>query len=370
MLSSILIKVAGMEKKERGEYCPRPSLAGPERCIRQMVYWASGVHEDKAISDRFMMAIDDSAFHELLTADWLSKSAYSLHSSQMEVMTRVGMGHIDGIITDMLLVDRLYEHKAINHFAFDSYWKEKAYPLDYFTQCALYVESLRADLPLLDEAVLLIKNKNTAQYIDYVLHCENDTIHIREIEHSSGKIKKGDPYIATFRNLLSDAEAKFREVEKHKNEKSLPDRPFDMDDWRCLYCSWGRTCWDSFSKEYDALQEQIVLDEEVATIAKYYLETRFHIKEMNRQVRDMQNESQLLQKKILAIMKDKKTKNAKAGDYRIMTEMREKRVIDKEKIPEDILQKATRVTTYLSMRITQPQLERSENEFHQTENED
>ena len=103
MLADVIIKVAGMEGKERGEYYPRPSLSGPERCIRQMVYWASGIKEDKKMGDRFQMTIDDSSWHETLTGDWLQKTAFKLHSEQMEVETPVGKGHIDGILTDILM---------------------------------------------------------------------------------------------------------------------------------------------------------------------------------------------------------------------------------------------------------------------------
>jgi hypothetical protein len=359
MLSSIIVKVAGMEKEERGIYYPRPSLSGPERCIRQMVYWASGYPEDQAISDRFIMTMDDSTFHELLTQDWISKSAFSLHSVGMEVMTDVGVGHIDGIITDMLLYDRHYEHKALNHFAFEKYWLEKSYPLDYFTQSALYLKGLRKDLPDLTETILLIKNKNTSQYIDYVLQyvSDTDTLHVLEIEHSNGKFKKGEPFLYTHENICGEAVKKFNWVAQYKTDATLPERPYDMDSWRCGYCSYNVTCWKDYNQEFESLQETALLSEEVATTARYYLECKMHMREMNKQVREMEKESDDMEKKIISILKENKAKIASAGEYRIESKIRERRILNKELIPEDVLKKASRLTSKITITITKPESE-------------
>ena len=91
MLADVLVKVAGFEKEDHGLYTPRPSLAGPERCIRQIVYWANGTPEDRTIGDRFIMVLDDSSWHEHLTADWIRQSAYTLHSEQMHINTPMGL---------------------------------------------------------------------------------------------------------------------------------------------------------------------------------------------------------------------------------------------------------------------------------------
>jgi len=111
LISEVILKVAGMEAEESKPYYPRPSIAGPERCLRQMVYWASNTPRDKRISDRAIVVMNDSSFHETLTEDWLNKTAFRLHSQQMEVEIAeldfynppfILKGHIDGIITDML----------------------------------------------------------------------------------------------------------------------------------------------------------------------------------------------------------------------------------------------------------------------------
>ena len=125
MLADIIPKIAGMEQ-EKHKYNHRCSAASyGEKCLRQTVYDALGLPA-KPFPDRTMLVFNDSSWHEELTADMIRKSAYRLHSEQMEVVAfevnGVSVkGHIDGIITDMLDEDYHYEHKAINHFTFEHY---------------------------------------------------------------------------------------------------------------------------------------------------------------------------------------------------------------------------------------------------------
>ena len=86
MLAEILPKIAQMEYKEY-DFRPRPSMAGPERCSRQMVFHGMGVSRSP-MPGRAVMVFDDSSWHEELTADWLRKTAYKLHSQQKEQIRR------------------------------------------------------------------------------------------------------------------------------------------------------------------------------------------------------------------------------------------------------------------------------------------
>ena len=78
MLAEIIPKIAGMEQNE-WDFKPRPSSAGPERCIRQMVYHGLGFPSEP-LSGRAILVFDDSSWHEELTLDWLRKSAFKIHS--------------------------------------------------------------------------------------------------------------------------------------------------------------------------------------------------------------------------------------------------------------------------------------------------
>jgi len=119
MIADIILKVAAMQGEEEGNhaYYPRPSLAGPERCIRQMVFWGMGI-ERQALPGRAVMIFDDSSFHEDLTGDWIRKSAFQLHSEQMKVDVgeKYGIylqGSIDGIITDLTGQDIISPFRSI-----------------------------------------------------------------------------------------------------------------------------------------------------------------------------------------------------------------------------------------------------------------
>jgi hypothetical protein len=337
MLADIIVKVAGFEKEESSKYYPRPSLAGPERCIRQMVYWGSNTPKDKEISDRLMMTIDDSVWHEELTADWLRKSAYQFSSEQMEVITDVGKGHIDGILTDILMQDYLYEHKALSHFTFVRYWSGE-WPLDYTTQICLYNKALRKLNPQITTSVMLIKNKNTAQYIDYKIFydSEKDTACILEITHSNGQRKIGDPYLFTIENIISDAVKKFQAVDEHIRNKTLPDRQYEMDHWRCAYCQWSETCWADYEKEYANLKEDAKLEGEVVDLCRLYLQL------VNTE-KDAKEHKEELRNKIVTLLKEQgiskgKTGEGKPGDYTVNYQVgTQKRIKKTEEIPQEIL---------------------------------
>ena len=83
MLAELIPQIAGQDQR-KFKYRPRPSNAGPERCIRAMVYSALGI-EPKPLPGRSILIMDDSSWHEELSADWINKSVYKLHSRQMGV---------------------------------------------------------------------------------------------------------------------------------------------------------------------------------------------------------------------------------------------------------------------------------------------
>jgi len=313
MLADVIVKVAGMEREERHAYYPRPSISGPERCIRQMTYWGNGMPEDKQMADRFIMVLDDSSWHETLTIDWIEKTAYQIHSQQMKVECRIPghdlvlSGSIDGIITDLLGVDRLFEHKAINHFTWQRYANGHA-PKDYITQCCVYVKGLQAVNPSINEAVLLMKNKNTAQYLEYIIGYDSttDTAVIKSISISYGEVAQiGE----VFDKILDFAFAKFDTVQKHIDSKSLPDRPFEFGtDFPCGYCSWQETCWANYEKEVSDLSENEADLSEIETTARFY-------NELGAQMGEMKKQRDEVGGKIKAILVEKHARHGKAGAY-------------------------------------------------------
>jgi hypothetical protein len=318
MLSRIIVGVAGMEKEKRQKYYPRPSSAGPERCIRQMTYHSRNIPEDSQMGDRFVIVLNDSSFHEELTADWLRLTAFQLSSEQMEVegpmvCGKPLKGSIDGVITDLLSLDRLWEHKAINHFTFQKYWSG-TWPLDYITQCVIYIIGLSKVNPAINQAVLLIKNKNTSQYMDMVIEYdfETDTASVIEMEKSSGEVfvMKDEP-LFVFPNVMSDAVKKFETIQMHTEAETLPDRPFEVGtDYPCSYCSWQETCWQDYEQEFKKLIEDVELEKEMEEKCRYYLEVDMHLKNSD-------SEAKELKAGIMATMKSLGARSGRIGPYAV-----------------------------------------------------
>lgn len=363
MLADIIVKVAGFEKEERGEYAPRPSLAGPERCIRQMVYWAMGTRQDKEMGDRFIMTLDDSSWHESLTADWIQKTAYRLHSEQMPVNINVrdfvddgdwiatrkcGVcheeikegflhGHIDGIVTDALNEDYHYEHKALNHYRFLSIW-EGELPLDYITQCCIYNRGIQSLVPGLRRSVLLIKNKNTAQYVDMVIDYDkiNDIATIVSTAHSNGQSRTDNIII---QNIIGDAIKKLKSVHDMAKERGLPERPYEYGtNFPCGYCSYEDTCFQDYQKEFAEMENDVQLEGSAVELCSLYLEQVNYEKEI-------QQHKEELKKKIKQLLKDNNAKSGRAGQYIIQNRLVEQvRLMKKEDIPQSLLPQITRKT--------------------------
>jgi hypothetical protein len=143
-----------------------------------MAYHALGYPEGKMIADRAILVMEDSSWHEELTGDALARTAFKLHSQQMGVDCADlpfdnkhychickkevdGLhGHIDGIITDMLNNEHLFEHKALNRFGFEEILKRQ-WPLDYFTQGVQYLNGARKINPAIQKLIVCVKCKPT-----------------------------------------------------------------------------------------------------------------------------------------------------------------------------------------------------------------
>jgi hypothetical protein len=376
MLADIIVKVAGMEIEERGDYRPRPSLAGPQRCIRQMVYWAKKTAPDRQMGDRFAMTIDDSTFHEYLTSDWISKSSFKIHSSQMpldiieldfmpkgtthyckhcdkQVPDNILHGHPDGIVTDLLGVDHHYEHKAVNRFAFDRYWKGE-FPLDYITQCCLCIVGLNKELhDKITTSVLLLKCKDTAQYMEFIIKYDEteDRADIMEANHSNGErrfMTDGSPLL-TIEHIVYDAIKKFAAVDHCVKEGELPDRPFEMGtQFPCGYCAWEDTCWDGYLKEVEKLSENEADLTELEDSARFY-------KELGAQISDMETQKDEVAKRIKNTLKDMEARKGKAGEYFINWKVSEQtRMKSKDEIPEELLPKLMKTIIVETLSITKP----------------
>ncbi len=349
MIADLIPKIAQMEGEDSIPYYPRPSLAGPmhregidTRCIRSMVYWAGGFVKD-ALPGRALLIFDDSSWHEELTLDWIRKSIYRVHSEQMKIKVNGRSGKIDALITDPTGRDMLIEHKAINHFSFEKIWNGEL-PWDYIHQSCDYLYGLQDLNPDISEGLLLLKNKNTAQYIEIWLSYGRieDKCFIGKMVRSTGEEVKINKVIEW--PISAESNLKFKTVADHVAMKTFPKRPYHQDHWRCQYCGWKTTCWESYEQEFAALSDNIALDGEIVDLAKYYLETTLHLSEMEK-------EKEKLRSGIIKILEEKQIKKGTAGPYNISWSLRSSEKVDKSLIPADILQLATVKSNYFVLSI-------------------
>jgi len=351
VLADVILKIA--EQFQDGDdhkYYPRPSLAGRERCTRQLVYHGLN-YPRNPLPGRAVMIFSDSSFHEDLTADWIRKSAYQLHSEQMEINVDMGYdftlkGHIDGIITDLFGVDYLWEHKAINHFSWQRYW-DGTIPYDYVAQCCIYLRGLHNDNPNLQKAILLLKNKNTSAYVEFIIYYNYDTDEaaIETATNSNGETKEINKTIPSAVKSCFD---KFAYINDCIKKQVLPKRDYFIgDDWHCEYCAYGKTCWGDYKKEFMELKTDEMLPEEVETMVKYY-------KELGAQKTEIEREHKDIGGKIKATMKEANIREGRAGQYIVKLSLIETNRIDREKLTPAEIERATEKSISERLYISQP----------------
>ncbi|GJL52928.1 MAG: hypothetical protein NPIRA02_00600 [Nitrospirales bacterium] len=366
MLAEIIHGIANFDWQP-SPYRPRPSSSGPTQCRRKLTYRALEYPERKP-GDRFAVVLDDSSWHEELTCQWIEQSTFKLHSQQMPLTIPNALpwlieqeqpftcsmcqgtvqpgslhGHIDGILTDLFFEDYLFEHKAINHFTFESY-RKGAWPLDHLTQCVLYFEALHDIQPDLNIAILLIKNKNTSGYLEYLLHYDYDskTLTILEATSSDGTtIDLGDP-LPTFVNLFQDALDQFATIEQHRQAGTLPPRQYEPHDWQCEYCPFFNPCWESVQLNDEAVLE---LSEESAKLA-------VQLYELTEERKRLEKEEDKLKRAFRLLLKNHGVRRATGSTISIKLKEEQRSTVSQDLIPADILSAARRTTTIEKLRVT------------------
>ena len=359
MLTEIIHKLAAQFQDENNRgYSPRPSLAGPDRCVRQIVYMANGMQGNKR-GDRMFFTLDDSSWHEELTLDWLRKSAFQVHSEQMEIIVTNSKhnfkitGHIDGVITDMGGNDFLLEHKAINHFTWQKY-ENGEIPVDYIAQVALYLCGLQKDNPQMKQAVLLVKNKNTSQYLEFLCEYDTakDTLIVKTVKSTVGAYAELNQ---EFPNIVQSCFDKFALLNQCVKKKELPLRQYDLGDWHCDYCPYNEICWADYAKEFEAMKTEAMLPNEIADMVRYYKEVGAHKKEIT-------DEYDEIGEKIKTLMKSLNIREGVAGEYGVKLSLTEVNKIDKAKLTASEIEKATIKSTQERMYIKR--IKESTNEIH------
>ena len=373
MLAELIPQLAAMGQKEY-KYNHRPSQAGPSRCLRAMVYHSLNI-KPKPLPGRAALIFDDSSWHEELTADWVAKSVYKIHSRQMglncmelespllakgydckicgaKVPPNWIHGHIDWITTDQDGIDHITEHKAISHYSFETYETGETIPVDYICQTILYDNALK-NLVMkenLGYAILLVKNKNTSRYMEYHLSYDEQQdlvqIEVNKVVYNN----EGFPSLEFVKEdyiekVIEGIKFKFEQVDKYTKEKTLPKRQYDIDSWRCDYCRWNNYCFEEYKQEISKRKDLVTLEDE--TIKKV-IDLKTKIGPERLRLSKLEKE---IKNSIKMEMFDKNGKSAIANNWLIEMKKAISKHLDQKMIPEKILQKAVKETEYESLKF-------------------
>jgi hypothetical protein len=370
MLADTIIRIAEESRGEEHPYRRRPSSSGPERCIRSMVYHGLN-YPRKPLTGRGVLVFDDSSTHEELTKAWLQKYfilAGAEYKKQIHLdLSDIGLSSpglpeekqpaIDWITIDpMTGAFWVTEHKAINCYTWARYedFMSGNLPMDYMTQLAAYMCGIYRDMiagkisfplakfdPACDhiDGILLIKNKNTAQYLEYIVKYfpGEDILLIKKIQSSNGLV--ADVLNIELKYILKSAAAKFDEVDKLIAAKTLPTRPYLIGyDYQCGFCPYGDQCWAGREEEIKAMKLENL------EFYKSIRESIQNIQKWKKESRTQSKDAGMVSENVLRTLVENNISQIMVDDYAVSVKYGPVRKLDKTKIPKEILEKAYEVT--------------------------
>jgi len=353
-LDAILPQMARAEKaKEDEHFLYRPRVSNSGACPRALTYAARG-YEARPHSGRMALLFEDGNVHEEVTINWLKKTDYRVSHNQLgldiaeiegapegewhcdfckrDIPLSMLHGHIDGLImTDDISL--LFEHKGLGQFAFDNLNNEA--PVGYIGQCCAYIVGLCNRGMDFDQAVLIVKNKNTSEYrqVNITYDKEMD----QAVAYNTWNGETTYHY-----DVLKQVIDLHQVVEEHrqKGEDSFPDRPYEASDWHCRFCRYSDTCWGGYAEEfsgYKAVEEVPDTDELCGLLA--------NLDEVKSKEKLMKSESSDLRARIIARISSLGIKSGKCGDVKFTMKSFNKKTVDNSLIPEAVLEKATKFKT-------------------------
>lgn len=353
-----IARAASIQEEAGKTYRPRVSNAGS--CPRQLAYTARGL-QPKARSGRNVVLLDDGSVHEDATCRWLQGSSYEVTERQLgvdvgevpnapngtwycsfckrDIPHKILHGHIDGLVhTEQ--GSFLFEHKAVGEFSFDNLTAE--YPLGYITQCCSYLRGLKARGFELQGAILLLKNKNTAEYRQITIRYDFD-------RDWASATNEWNQMTDIFRDVVKNLIDLHVLVEWSRDPSSnLPLRPYDYDSWQCRFCRFSEECWKDYADEIKLREANNVLSES---------DELYHwIKELkkarNEKSTNLANEK-LARANVVRLMAEKNIRSGIAGNLKFYVSAFSKNSVDESLIPEEILASAKRPFLIQTVKITE-----------------
>lgn len=314
-------------------YRPRPSSAGPERCMRQLVYKGRGVPEPPP-GRRLAMIFRDGHTHEDTSLEFLRQSLFQIHGEQRAINIPLAYpwredkpdyrcpecsaaagrpifikattlhGHIDALATTIMGETYLFEHKAVVSHFFQRYWEEEKTPYDYFTQITMYLRGLHEEGLNVTAGALVIKNKDTGAMLEFEFQYEydSDTFTITAILRAPGSERK--TVHQTHQGLYHQAIEKFRQIDTYIANEQLPERLESDDDIRCQYCPYLDLCWDGY--QMPALTERLIIPDALKSTAKAFIELDQQLGPLEKQHKELKDtlKAALVERQVLEAFVD------------------------------------------------------------------
>ena len=238
-------------------------------------------------------------------------------------------GHIDGLIlTDD--VSLLFEHKGLGQFAYDNLNNEA--PVGYIGQCCCYMVGLgNADIDI-DQAVLIVKNKNTSEYRQINVCYDKDTDQAVVYNTWNGQ----STYHYDVVKSVIDLHAVVEEY-RNKGEDDFPDRPYESTDWHCRFCRYSVECWANYIEEFDSykVEEKVSENDEL-----YELITKLDAVKANE--RELKSQAKDLRALVFSRISELEIKSGICGNVKFSLRSFNKKTVDNSLIPESVLENATR----------------------------
>jgi hypothetical protein len=260
------------------------------------------------------------------------ESPFTKHQIKVPAPAPMDHGSLDGIVIDLLLNPSILEHKAINRYAFERYYKGEL-PSDYFTQCATYSWGAQKLHPALNKGVLLIKCKDTARYMEYLWSYDSPN-DVFSWEYTDDR---GVKHEGKVEGILKTAIDRFQAILNCIATKVLPLREYDASNWHCSYCQYEGQCWADYEKTLVELKTADELPEEISNKCAYYLEVNGHLSEMEK-------EKDALKESIKSLLIGAGIGAGKTDRYSVTLKTQERRTIDKELLTAEEIARATKVS--------------------------
>lgn len=381
------------QSRESEPYRPRPSYAGPERCIRDLVYEANGT-PGALRRGRSILAMKDGKVQEEITKAWfrefgfevkeeqspifipargLNPKGYFCEQCEYPVPPHTLHGHIDWVakfsrtryeakkkafrrypIPRPLLErlsketnNRLFEHKALTTYAVTRYLSGSL-PWDYIVQTVIYLRAAQEIKALkIKKASLLIKDKNSGKFLEYEIlyNRKTDTATVTRRIESNGDLPAIETKLGIrAKGVIRKALKKFRDVDRLHKAGRIPPRPFLFGtEFPCGWCRHEKTCWTGYLGEIRQFSGGLALSAEIDTAARFYKQLGAQIGEAAADVKELKKAREDVKATIIEYLNRKKIVSGKTKNYLIEHrrkskngEVKERLFVDRIKTPRGL----------------------------------